>query len=99
MRLMCVMLMVVVLISGRASEQSMDKDAAITKVLAKVPKCVGDLETINDIVKVNESEHGFTVIIRQDCEPKHGEGPQMRTTYTYAVTSNNDVQLVEKNGL
>lgn len=99
MRMMCVMLMVVVLISGCASQQSMDSDAALDKVMDKVPTCGATLETINHVIETTENENGFTVIIAQDCEPEHGEGPQMRSTYTYVVTSNNDVQLVEKNGL
>lgn len=96
MRMIYMVLMIVVSISGYPLEGNMDRAAVITKVLAQVPKCTGDLETINDVVEVKEHEQDFTVIIRQDCEPKHGEGPQMRTTYTYAVTPHSDVRLVEK---
>lgn len=100
MRIMHMVLIVVVAISGYTSELNLEKAAALTKVWAQVPKCTGNLETINEVVKVKgNTEQGLTVIIRQDCEPKHGEGPQMRTNYTYVVTPKNEVQFVDKNGL
>lgn len=54
------------------------------------------METFNKVIESKENENGFVIKIQRDCEPKDGEGPQMRTTYTYFVTSN-EVKLLEEN--
>ncbi|MGF7047426.1 hypothetical protein J2T13_001931 [Paenibacillus sp. DS2015] len=66
---------------------------AINKVLDSVPKCGKTLETINNVVGVKENKKGYLITMKQDCEPKNGEGPQMSSTFNYVVTSDKIKQL------
>lgn len=85
-----------VLLSGCASEQDLTLKTATSRALDKVPGCGNDLETFNKVKESQEKEDGFVITIQLDCEPKDGEGPQMRSDYTYFVTLN-EVKIVKDN--
>jgi hypothetical protein len=57
------------------------------RALQAVPKCENNLETITKVIGNEQTSDGLTIKIQRDCEPAGGEGPQMRSTYTYRVTS------------
>jgi hypothetical protein len=87
---------IIILLAGCISEQSFTKETATDRAMNKVPKCVNNLETLNKVIEIKENENGFVIKFQRDCEPENGEGPQMRSTYTYIVTSN-EVKLHEEN--
>ncbi|MDR4890117.1 hypothetical protein RGU12_21705 [Fredinandcohnia sp. QZ13] len=95
MRLMFYVLVLITILVGCSSEEKLTEDSATNKVLQEVPKCANNLETINNVTNVKEQAEEFIITVQKDCEPKGGEGPKMRTTYIYKVTSN-EVQLIEK---
>lgn len=94
MRNLLFVLIVIMFVSG--CTQSLSKDNATKNVLDNVPKCGENLETINKIMESNKTEDGFIIKIQQDCEPKNGEGPEMSSTFTYAVTAN-EIKLIDEN--
>jgi hypothetical protein len=96
MRNLLLMFVLIALLSGCTSEQNFTKETATNRVLNKVPKCGNNLETFNKVIESKENENGFVIRIQRDCEPKNGEGPQMRSTYKYNVTSN-EVKILEAN--
>ncbi|WP_160031550.1 hypothetical protein [Paenibacillus sp. An7] len=85
-----------VLLSGCASEQDLTLETASSRALDKVPGCGNDLETFNKVNDSQEKGDGFLITIQQDCEPKDGEGPQMRSETTYYVTIN-EIKIVKDN--
>jgi hypothetical protein len=93
MRNLLFVLIVIVFVSG--CTQSLTKDTA-NNVLDNVPKCSENLETINKVMEANKTEDGFIIKIQQDCEPKNGEGPEIRSTFTYAVTADK-IKLIGEN--
>jgi hypothetical protein len=96
MRNLLPMFVLITLLSGCISEQNFTKETALDRVLNKVPKCGNNLETFNKVIESKENDNGFVIKIQRDCEPKHGEGPQMRSTYKYIVSSN-EVKILEEN--
>lgn len=96
MRNLLPMVLLIALLSGCMSEQNFTKETATNRVLNKVPKCGNNLESFNKVIEIEENEHGFVIKIQRDCESKNGEGPQMRSTYKYNVTSN-EVNIIEEN--
>jgi hypothetical protein len=95
MRNLLFVLIVIVFVSG--CTQSLTKDTATNNVLDNVPKCSENLETINKVMEANKTEDGFIIKIQQDCEPKNGEGPEMHSTFTYAVAAD-EIKLIGENG-
>lgn len=96
MRKLLPMFILITLLSGCISEQKLTKETATNRVLNKVPKCGNNLETFKKVIESKGNDNGFEIKIQRDCEPKDGEGPQMRSTYKYIVTSN-EVDLLEEN--
>ncbi|MDQ8738604.1 hypothetical protein [Paenibacillus sp. LHD-38] len=47
-------------------------------------------------METNKTEDGFIIKIQQDCEPKYGEGPEMRSTFTDAVNAD-EIKLIGEN--
>lgn len=96
MRNLLSIFLLAVLLSGCAYEQDLTLETATSRALDKVPGCGNHLETFNKVNESQEKEDGFVITIQQDCEPKDGEGPQMRSDYTYYVTKN-EVKIVKDN--
>lgn len=95
MRYLLSIFLVITLLSGCNSEQPFTIETATSRVLNMVSICGNHLETFNKVTEKKEEEDGFVIKIQQDCEPKDGEGPQTRSTYTYFVTSN-EVKILEE---
>lgn len=96
MRKLLSMFLIFSLLSGCISEQGLTIEKATSRALDKVPSCGNHLETFNKVIESQEKEDGFVITIQQDCEPKDGEGPEMRSSYTYYVTLY-EVKLLEEN--
>lgn len=94
-RLLSCIFLVSLILNGCSSDKQFTRDTAEAKVLNHLPQCGNSLQTFNTITDTKQTDTGYIFTIRQNCEPKNGEGPRIETLYSYSVTPDDVSRLKE----
>ncbi|WP_054956356.1 hypothetical protein [Paenibacillus dakarensis] len=93
----CVFVLLVSFITaGSTSDQEFTQDTAQARILNVIPSCGDGLQSFNAITSIEQNGTGYTITVKQSCEPLSGEGPQMETIFRYSVSPNEIIRLDEE---